>query len=266
MIFNERYEKIKLIDRGGMAEIYLALDKQTGNKVAIKVLNYNGNDKTSQRRFFSEITLTQKIDSPFVVKIIDMFWSSKIQFYVMEYIEGKTLRDLVRQNGALSEEETIDFTTQIALGLYSMHKQGIIHRDIKSHNIMIQNNNVVKIIDLGIAKTEESDDLTKTGIVIASLQYVAPEILVMEKESVKSDIYSLGILMYYMLNGSVPFDSSDDYEIVRMHKNVLLPKMKKNIDPRLEEVIIKATQKKPSKRYSNMVEIIKEIQSIIKTI
>lgn len=174
----------------------------------------------------------------------------------MEFVDGISLRNLVAKYGRLSEEEAVRYACQIALGLEAMHRKGIVHRDIKPQNIMINNEKQVKIVDLGIARHTESENLTKTGVVIASIQYVAPEILKMETAIPRSDIYSLGIMIYFMIRGEVPFNSNDDFEIIKMHKKANLPHLS-FFSPKLAKILNYMTNKNPNDRPKDMIEVFK---------
>ena len=226
-----------------MAEIYSAIHKKTGNKVAIKILHPENKDSyTAKKRFKEEIELTSKVNSPYVVRIYDWRWDDQIQFIVMEYIQGNTLKDYIQSKTRLTIDEAVDICKQLTLGFEAIHKAGIIHRDIKATNVVITNHGRAKIIDFGIAITEESNRYTKTDNIIASPQYLAPELVELEDASPSSDIYSLGILLYEMLTGSLPYHNEDQYQLVLMHKDKVVPhvnKMFPNIPQALANVVYK---------------------------
>lgn len=264
-LLREHYNIIRKIGKGGMAEIFLAMDRETNDYVAIKILHPDKKDSyADKKRFLEEIKLTKKVDSPYVVKIIDFKWTDDIQYIVMEYIEGETLKDYVASKTRLTVDETVEFTKQLALGFDAIHKAGIVHRDLKATNIIISPHGQVKIIDFGIAITDESERLTKTDNIVASPQYIAPELVNLENPTVQSDVYSLGILMYEMLTGSVPFNGKDAYQTVIMHQQKVVPHVNKvfnNIPQSLANVVILATAKKKDKRYKTMYDLYRDVKT-----
>ena len=259
----DKYKLIRKVGSGGMAEIYLAHERDTGKSVAIKILHPDRkNSYADRRRFQHEIELMKKVESPYVVKIYDWEWNDNIQYIVMEYIDGETLKEYIQKKGKVTVDETVEYTKQIALGFDAIHRVGIVHRDIKSTNIIVTELGQVKIIDFGIAITEESERLTKTDNIIASPQYIAPELIEQKPPTKKSDIYSLGILMYEMLTGNVPFSGKTAYDTVRKHQTSQVPHVNKVYDyipQSLANVIIKSTAKKAEKRYDTMYELYKDV-------
>ncbi|NQZ66037.1 MAG: serine/threonine protein kinase [Mycoplasmatales bacterium] len=262
-----KFKFIRKIGKGGMAEIYLAIDRDTGEQVAIKLLHPDKKDSyADKKRFLHEINLTKKVDSPYVVKIHDWEWNDEIQYIVMDYIEGETLKSYIQSKSRLNVDEVVDFSKQLSLGFEAIHKAGIVHRDVKSTNIIITSHGQVKIIDFGIAISDESERLTKTDNIIASPQYIAPELINMEKATAKSDIYSLGIIVFEMLTGDVPFKGNDAYKTVLQHQNSNIPHVNKvfdNIPQALANIVIKATAKNPSKRYPNMYSMYEDLSNCL---
>lgn len=253
--------------QGGMAEIYKVTEKATLKKFAIKILHPDKKDSYSdKRRFLGEINLTKKVDSPYVVRVFDWVWDDDVQYILMEHIDGMTLRDYIGSKSRLTVDEAVEFTKQIALGFEAIHKAGIVHRDIKATNIMVTNHGQIKIIDFGIAIDHESERLTKTDNIVASPQYLAPELVELEQASVQSDIYSLGILMFEMLTGSLPYNGKNQMETVLMHKNKTVPQVNKvfsNIPQALANVVIRATAKDKSKRYKTMYELYRDVNTCL---
>lgn len=267
-ILKKRYDVMRRIGQGGMAEVYLAYDKFTKKDVAIKILRPEQRTNIIHKeRFLSEIQLTEKVNSNNVIKILDYKWEDNVQYIVMEYIEGKILKNYISEKGRLLVEESVEFSKQIAQGLESIHKAGIVHRDIKSTNIMITNEGVVKIIDFGIALNDESKHLTRTGHLIGSAQYIAPEIVRQEsKGSIQSDIYALGILMYEMLTGSLPIKGKTVPETAYAHMKQVVPNISKlfpNVPQPLSNVVLKATAKKTAERYKNTFELYKDLMTCL---
>lgn len=263
----KNFRIIRRIGKGGMAEIYLAMDKKTGDQFAIKLLHPDKKDSyADKKRFLHEINSTKKVDSQHVVKIFDWAWNDEIQYIVMEYIEGNTLKSYIQTKSRLTVDEVVDFSKQLALGFDSIHKAGIVHRDIKSTNIIVTGYGKVKIIDFGIAITNESERLTKTDNIIASPQYIAPELISLEKATNQSDIYSMGILIFEMLTGDVPFKGGDAYQTLIQHQEKDVPRVNKafdNISQSLANVVIRATAKDPIKRYPNMYSLYKDLTTVL---
>ena len=256
---------IKKIGEGGMALIYLVLNRRNGEKYAIKILNSHKKDShADKKRFEQEIKLTKKVNSDKVIKVYAHKWNEDIQYILMEYVEGKTLSEYLKSKKRLSLEEVIDISMQIAEGFMAIHKINIVHRDIKPSNIIITGSGNIKIIDFGIAITNDSERLTREDSIIASPHYLAPELVEREKPSVLSDIYSLGILMFEMITGNTPYKDNSPALIIQMHKNNDVPhvnKIFKNIPQSLTNVIIKATARNKSLRHKNMEELYEDLST-----
>lgn len=241
-----------------MASIWRATEILTGRKVVIKIISDNNYSPRAQKRFLSEIRAIQKIDSEYVTKSYDHFWTEDIQYLIMEYIHGETLKETIESNVRLSVEQSVKYAKEIALGLSEIHKNGVIHRDIKSSNIMINNDDKVKIIDFGTALHSEAERVTVEGNIIGSAQYLAPELLDKVDASVKSDIYSLGIVLFEMLTGKCPFRGSNVVETAMMHKKVPMPiasELLPSIPKQLSGIIAKATAKNLAYRFENADEM-----------
>ena len=262
-ILKEKYTILRKIGAGGMAEIYLAVDKETKEQVAIKILHpEQRNNIIHKKRFLSEIKLTQKVDSPYIVRILDYVWEDHIQYIVMEYIEGEILKDYISKRGRLTVDEAVEFAKELALGLEEIHNNGIVHRDVKASNIMVSEHGQIKIIDFGIAVNGESERLTRTGNVIGSVQYIAPEILEQRPITKLSDIYALGIILFEMLTGSVPFKGKTVIDTAMKHKREEIPHvntMFPNIPQSLTNIVIKSTAKNLNLRYKSMFAMYKDL-------
>lgn len=266
-LLKDKYRVIRKIGKGGMAEIHLAEEIATGRKVAIKfIIPDKINDHSSQQRFKSEIELTKRVDSPYVVKVYDYRYDDKLQYIVLEHIDGAILKDYIDRKVRLSVDETVEFAKQLALGFDEIHRTGIIHRDIKSTNIMVAPHGAIKIIDFGIAiPSATPQDLTQEGNIIASPQYIAPEIVkqTVKKGNIQTDIYALGILIFEMLTGKVPYKESTAYETAIKHSTSSVPRVSKtfpNVPNSLSNVIAKATYKNPHFRYKSMYEMFKDLE------
>lgn len=266
-LLKDKYNIIRKIGQGGMALIYLAQDKVTNDKVAIKVVEPNTlNDLVKRKRFEQEIRLMKKVDSPYVVKLFEAEVTEKYAYIVMEYVDGYILKDYISTRTHLTVDEAVDFAGQLALGFDEIHKAGVIHRDIKSQNVMVTDNGRIKIVDFGIAIDDETEKLTKTDMLIGSPQYVSPELINQEKPTVASDVYAFGILLYEMIAGEVPFTGKDPIETLRKHQLKEMPKITKsftNVPQSVENTIIKCTAKKPEQRFDSMYAIYKDLKTVL---
>ncbi len=256
---NDRYEIIKTIGEGGMANVYLANDTILDRKVAIKVLRGDlSNDEKFIRRFKREALSVSNLSHPNIVEVYDVGEEEGNYYIVMEYIDGKTLKQLLQKRGALTLNEVIDIMSQLTDGLAHAHEAYIIHRDIKPQNIMIEDNGLVKITDFGIAMAINSTQLTQTNSVMGSVHYLPPEQANGKGSTVKSDIYSLGILMYELLTGTVPFKGDNAVEIALKHMKEKIPSIRKQnptIPQSIENIILKASAKNPKNRYDTVREM-----------
>ena len=262
---NDRYEIIKMIGEGGMANVYLANDNILERKVAIKVLRGDlSNDEKFIRRFKREALSVSNLSHPNIVEVYDVGEEDGNYYIVMEYIEGKTLKQLLQKRGALTLPEVIDIMSQLTEGLSHAHEAYIIHRDIKPQNIMIEDNGLVNITDFGIATDLNSTQLTQTNSVMGSVHYLPPEQANGKGSTIKSDIYSLGILMYELLAGSVPFKGDTAVEIALKHMKEKMPSIRKQnptIPQSVENIVLKATAKNPKNRYDSVREMYNDLQT-----
>ena len=262
---NDRYEIIKSIGEGGMANVYLAKDTILDRQVAVKVLRGDlSTDEKFIRRFQREALSVSNLSHPNIVEVYDVGEEDGQYYIVMEYIEGKTLKQLLYKRGALTLPEVIDIMTQLTDGLSHAHEAYIIHRDIKPQNIMIEDNGTIKITDFGIAMAVNATQFTQTNSVMGTVHYLPPEQANGKSATVKSDIYSLGILMYELLTGSVPFKGDNAVEIALKHMKEKLPSIRKQnplIPQSVENIVIKACAKNPRNRYNTVKEMHDDIVS-----
>ncbi len=261
------YDIIRKIGSGGMAEILLARHKATGKEVAIKILHPDKKQSVvAKKRFKTEIELTKQVKSNYVIKILDAVWNDEIQYIVMEHVDGHILKNYINKRSRLTVDEAIEFMKQLTLGFGEIHNKGIIHRDIKATNVMVSDYGSIKIIDFGIALNRESVRLTKTDSIIGSVHYIAPEIIEQMPLTLQSDIYALGVLMFEMLTGEVPFKESDVLATALKHKQSTIPHVNKsfqNIPQSVANIVIKATAKDLSKRYKSMYEFYKDLTTAL---
>ena len=205
MIAN-RYEVFKHIGQGGMADVFLAVDTILNRQVAIKILRSElSTDAVSVLRFEREAQAATALTHPNIVDIYDVGDYKGHHYIVMEYVEGKTLKQVIQARGALLKEEAVDIMKQLVSAISEAHKRGIIHRDIKPQNVIVKADGTIKVLDFGIALAKGSMQLTQANNVMGSVHYLAPELARGESASVQSDIYALGIVLFEMLTGDVPF-------------------------------------------------------------
>ena len=258
-IISERYEIIRSIGEGGMANVYLANDIILDRKVAIKILRGDlANDEKFVRRFQREALSASSLSHPNIVEMYDVGEDNGTYFIVMEYVEGRTLKQLLKKRGALTLSEAIDIMLQLTDGIAHAHDSYIIHRDLKPQNIMIKEDGLIKITDFGIAMALNSTQLTQTNSVMGSVHYLPPEQASGKGASVRSDIYSMGILFYELLTGTLPFKGDNAVEIALKHMRDSLPSVKtynSSIPQSIENIIMKSTAKNPKNRYISAKEM-----------
>ena len=256
---SDRYQIIKAIGEGGMANVYLAYDTILDRDVAVKVLRGDlANDEKFVRRFQREALSASSLTHPNIVEVYYVGEDHGQYYIVMEYVEGRHLKDLIKKRGKLTLSEVIDIMLQITDGMSVAHDSYIIHRDIKPQNIMILENGLVKIMDFGIAMAMNSTQLTQTNSVMGSVHYLPPEQANGKGSTLQSDIYSMGIVMYELLTGKLPYKGDNAVEIALKHLKEPLPSIREelpNIPQSVENIIIKATAKNPKNRYTDAREM-----------
>ena len=256
---NDRYEIVRTIGEGGMANVYLGYDTILDRNVAIKVLRGDlSNDEKFVRRFQREALSASSLSHPNIVEMYDVGEDNGLYYIVMEYVEGKTLKQLLKKRGSLTLSEAIDIMLQLTDGMAHAHDSYIIHRDLKPQNIMIKDDGQVKITDFGIAMALNATQLTQTNSVMGSVHYLPPEQAAGKGSTIKSDIYSLGILFYELLTGELPFKGDSAVEIALKQMKEPLPdlhKINNDIPQSIENIIMKATAKNPKNRYNDVKEM-----------
>lgn len=264
---NDRYQIIRTIGEGGMANVYLAEDTILNRKVAVKILRGDlSSDEKFVRRFQREALSASSLSHPNIVEMYDVGEDDGNYYIVMEYIEGRTLKQLIKKRGALTLTEVVDIMLQLTSAVAHAHESYIIHRDIKPLNILIMEDGRVKITDFGIAMAMNGTQLTQTNSVMGSVHYLPPEQANGSGATIKSDIYSLGILMYELLLGSIPFKGDNPVEIALKHLKDDVPSVRKqnsSIPQSVENVIIKATAKNPQNRYSDATEMYNDLKTVL---
>ena len=254
-MLNDRYQIIRLIGEGGMANVYLAHDTILDRDVAVKILRGDlADDEKFVRRFQREAIAASSLNHPNIVEMYDVGEDNGLYYIVMEYVEGKTLKQLLKRRGNLTLSEAIDIMLQLTDGMAHAHDAYIIHRDLKPQNIMIQDDGQIKITDFGIAMALNSTQLTQTNSVMGSVHYLPPEQASGKGSTTKSDIYSMGIIFYELLTGKLPFKGDNAVEIALKHMRDPLPNLREdnpNIPQSIENIILKATAKNPKNRYDD---------------
>lgn len=259
-----RYELLELIGVGGMADIYKAKDITEDRTVAVKILKTEfAGSEDFIRRFRNESKAIALLSHPNIVKIYDVGFTDKLQFIVMEYIDGIALTEYIAKQGVLKWKDVVHFTMQILKALQHAHDRGIVHRDIKPQNVMLLNDGTIKVMDFGIARFNRETDKTVSEKAIGSVHYISPEQARGDVTDERSDIYSVGVMMYEMLTGKKPFDGDNPVSIALLHMQSNAKKMSEinsSVPEGLEEITEKAMQKEPSKRYQTAGEMIRDIE------
>lgn len=269
-VLGNRYEILEKIGTGGMGDVYKAHDRRLDRIVAIKILKLQYNDDNNFiRKFKRESLAAASISHPNIVSIYDVgsenIDGSFVHYIVMEYIDGKTLKDIIHDEGAISEKRALNYCIQIAEALKVAHSKHIVHRDIKSQNIMVTRDDRVKVTDFGIARVADNTTVTATNAVMGSVHYFSPEQAKGAKVDNRSDIYSLGIVLYEMLTGTLPFDADNPVSVALMQVQSNMPRPSdkvRNIDPEVDNLVLKMTRKDPNKRYKDVFDLIRDIKSI----
>lgn len=266
-MLDDRYEIIELIGSGGMANVYKALCHRLNRYDAVKIMR----DETAQneefrKRFRAESQAVAMLSHPNIVSVYDVSHSDDVEYIVMELIDGITLKEYLRQKGAIAPSEALDFTIQIAKALEHAHGKGIIHRDIKPQNIMLLKNGMIKVADFGIAELQ-NDIEESNGETVGSVHYIAPEQARGAAPDARSDIYSLGIVMYEMLTGRLPYVGDTDVEVAVKHMNTV-PVSPREIVPEipeeLERICLKAMDADIDARYQTAGELLRDLEQFKK--
>ena len=264
---SDRYQIIKSIGEGGMANVYLAYDTILDRNVAVKVLRGDlATDEKFVRRFQREALSASSLSNPNIVEVYDVGEDNGEYYIVMEYVEGKHLKNLLKKRGKLTVPEVIDIVLQITNGLSVAHDSYIIHRDIKPQNILILDNGLIKITDFGIAVAMNATQLTQTNSVMGSVHYLPPEQASGKGATLQSDIYSIGILMYELLTGKLPFKGDNAVEIALKHLKEPMPSIRDeipDIPQSVENIILKATAKNPKNRYADAREMHEDLKTCL---
>jgi len=268
--FAGRYEIIEELGKGGMGKVYRVEDKKIKEEIALKLIKPEiASDKKTIERFSNELKFARKITHRNVCKMFDLGEDKGTQFITMEYVPGEDLRSSIRRFGQLPLGKSISITKQICEGLAEAHRLGVVHRDLKSNNIMIDKEGNVRIMDFGIARSLEAKGITGTGVMIGTPEYMSPEQAEGKEVDQRSDIYSLGVILYEMVTGRVPFERDTALSIAMKHKSEK-PKEPKELNPQIADdinsLILKCLEKDKESRYQNATELGIELEDIEKGI
>ncbi|MCI0417516.1 serine/threonine protein kinase [bacterium] len=260
----ERFQILRELGHGGMGVVLQAYDKQLKEQVAIKVLSpLVGRNPEAIERLRREVSAARRVTHPNVIRIHDVSEAGGLSYISMEYFEGVNLKEYIRQNGPLSIVRAFQIMDQIADGLEEAHRNGVIHRDLKSQNVIINRANQIKIIDFGLARSQHLDGMTATGLIMGTPEYMSPEQVAGKSVDERSDIYAFGIILYELLTGRVPFtgESAISIGFKQIKDDPPTPRtFNPGIPEELERVILKALNKDPLERYHSCSELKQELQ------
>ena len=267
LVLDNRYKLTDFIGQGGMALVYKALDMRTHHAVAIKILKPEyKNDEEFLRRFEREAQAASKVSHHNIVNLLDVGQTENLRYLIMEYVRGKTLKEVILEKAPLPPQVSVQIAIRILSALQHMHKNGIIHRDIKPQNILIHADGHVKVSDFGIARLAGSGTISKTDMVMGSVHYFSPEQAQGKEVTEASDIYSAGVVLYEMLTGTVPFDGDTPVAIAMQH--IKIPPRPVNIinpavSPAISAVVQKALAKEPQNRYQQAEDMARDLQKAL---
>ncbi|MCT8976875.1 Stk1 family PASTA domain-containing Ser/Thr kinase [Clostridium sp. CX1] len=265
-MLGNRYELLEKIGEGGMALVYKAKCHLLNRYVAVKILKEQySDDKEFVEKFKREATAAASLSDNNIVNIYDVGTQGDVNYIVMEYVKGKTLKQIIREAGRVEPSKAVDFAIQIAKALECAHKNNIIHRDIKPHNILVTEEGLIKVTDFGIAKASNSVTITNSSKIMGSAHYFSPEQARGSFVDVRTDIYSLGIVIYEMATGRVPYDADSPVSVALKHiqEPVVPPKqINGNIPESLNKLILKAVEKEPIKRYQTIKDMLLDLRKI----
>ena len=263
-MLDNRYELVEFIGNGGMALVYRAIDHRTGHSVAVKILRPEFNqDAEFLGRFEREATTASRMSHHNIVNLLDVGQDGEYRYLVMEFVRGKTLKDVIQDRGALAPEVAGQIAIRILSALQHAHKNGIIHRDIKPQNILVHSDGHIKVADFGIARVAGSSTISRSDSVMGSVHYFSPEQARGEEVTFASDLYSVGVVLYEMLTGQPPFDGDTPVAIALQHINGKAQPMHEinaAVPPAMERVVEKAMEKRPEKRYQSALEMAQDLQ------
>ena len=268
-ILSGRYRIVRLVGKGGMANVYLAIDLKTNHQVAIKVLRPEFNqDEEFLKRFEREAQAASQVSHHNIVNLLDVGTEDTIRYLVMEYVEGTNLKELIKEKGKIPPAIAVQITIRILSALQHTHRNGVIHRDIKPQNIMVQSQGHIKVADFGIARVANSATLSKGDSVMGSVHYFSPEQAAGDEVLQTGDIYSVGVVLYEMLTGRVPFEGDSPVAVAMQHlhnKPRPIQEFSPNVSPAISAVVMKAMEKNPKDRYQHAIEMATDLKAALET-
>ena len=263
-----RYEILKLLGRGGMADVYLAFDVILNRHVAVKIMKSDmADDDLARERFKREAEAVTQLSHPNIVDVYDVGEDGDRNYIVMEYVKGYTLKQLIKKRGPIPFKEAVWMMKQLAGALMEAHRNNVIHRDVKSQNVLIKDDGTIKLSDFGIALANGAIQITHEDSVIGSVHYLAPELSKGKQATMQSDIYSLGIVFYELLTGDVPFKGDTPVQVALKHIKEEIPSVRSfnpEIPQSVENILIKATAKNLNNRYKNIALMLKDLNECLK--
>src|SRR5215475_3171524 len=266
-VLSGRYKLEAKLGSGGMSTVYLARDATLDRQVAVKVMHREMSEQEEQlERFRQEARAVAKLSHPNVVAVIDAGEDQGYPYIVFEYVEGETLKQRINRIGALDPQEALAYAIEIARGLTVAHGRNMVHRDIKPQNVLIDSEGRAKLTDFGISRQLEQDGMTATGRVLGTTDYVAPEQAMGHPVDIRSDIYSLGVVLYEMLIGQVPFHADSQVGVAMKHVNEELPDVQRRrpeVSAAVALVVERSTMKRPEQRYESVGEMIDDLSTAL---
>jgi eukaryotic-like serine/threonine-protein kinase len=263
-VIDGRYRVLGRLGSGGMADVYCAEDNQLGRRVALKLLHRRfAEDPEFVERFRREASSAAGLQHPNIVGVFDRGAWDGTYYIAMEYLDGRTLKQHVRENGAMAPDDAIEVAIQVLRAAKSAHERGVVHRDIKPHNVILDDEGRVKVTDFGIARAGASD-MTETGSIMGTAQYLSPEQAQGQPVSPRSDLYSIGVLLYELLTGRVPFEAESPVTIALKHINerpVPPSELNPAVSPALDAVVLRALQKEPARRFADADEFVAALKA-----
>lgn len=273
-LISAKYRLLERLGAGGMGAVYLCEHIHMGRKVALKILPLKqAEDPASLARFYREARAAARLDHPNIVRAHDIDQDDKLHFIVLEFVDGSNLHDFIRRNGTLSPERAAHYLRQAALGLQHAHEAGLVHRDIKPGNLLLDRQGVVKLLDMGLARFFHEDSAAfikeyESGYIIGTGDYIAPEQIVDSRVDIRADIYSLGGTMYYLLTGKSPFQEGTNAQKIIWHQ-VRQPKSLRTLRPDVPEALVKVFEKivakEPARRFQTPIELALALEPFTRT-
>ncbi|MFM2030937.1 MAG: hypothetical protein RI927_557, partial [Actinomycetota bacterium] len=261
-VIGARYRVDEIVARGGMATVYLAVDDRLDRKVALKVIHpHLANDSSFREKFIREAKIAAKLSHPNLVNVFDQGEDGEIAFMAMEFVSGITLRDALKDFGALDAKRALDLFEPMLSGLAAAHRAGILHRDLKPENVLLADDGRIKLGDFGLAR--DIDNHTATGSLVGTVAYLSPELVMRGTADARSDVYAAGIMLFEMLTGRQPFEGDQAVQIAYQHANDNVPapsKFNSEVPPLLDELVLWATAREASHRPSDAVELLTVVQ------